>query len=55
MNVKQVAFVSNDSTAKFHEGVIEWTRDMQAKGLTVEIQYQMSNQLFTALIIGRGV
>lgn len=39
----------------FIKQVIKTTTNMESKGLEIEIQYSSSNEIYTALVIGRKV
>lgn len=46
-------YCSLDKVDDFFNNVNSYIKLMQAEGLEVEIQYQQSNGLFSAFIIGR--
>jgi len=53
--IKQLAIMGElNDMPKFYEHVSKSIGEFQEAGLEVEIQYQFSNNVFTALIIGRG-
>lgn len=53
--IEKIAHVAGglNEAANFYDGVIQTTNNFQNEGLEVEIQYGQSNNLFSALIIGR--
>lgn len=53
--IKRLAVMGElNDMSKFYEHVSKNIGEFQAEGLEVEVQYQFSNNVFTAMIIGRG-
>lgn len=53
MNIAKVEVVSNRFRNDFQNRLVGTINDMQSQGLDVEIQYSISEDNYSALVIGR--
>ncbi len=52
-SIKKTALVANGNGVEFRDNVNEWIDQYQKAGLEIEVQYQMSMNIFSAFIIAR--
>jgi len=54
--IVEVILISHDiNYPQFHKKLSDAINNLQAKKLTVDVQYQQSDRIMSALVIGKGV